>query len=259
MKGSTITPLHTRPVTFLPLVENGVEVALNIHYRDRDFEVTFVVDEDNLQPDEVCDLVLSRKEKAAFKRGGVCFFHHLCVAALDADGVPLQLSDLDTDEWDHGLLNLRNHNDLIYSLCDNICDELDACDFPRSFGGFFVDWAGEARKFEALGDEYSCMVDSNCKFVDVFDKAGECVFKAEFYPTMEAIAALNGKPRIDAINRFANGELKLHDLQSGDDEGLNLRLKTDPKLLSELGEMAELLVRFMCAYQRPQQNATDAA
>jgi hypothetical protein len=189
MKTSKTAPQYTRPVTFLPVTVDGKETAVVFEYRGRSLEVTFVVDEDGLQLDEVRGLRCTKEEKDAFERGG-WFFHHLCVAALDADGNQLQVSNMEVEEWDSGLPSFRNHNDLIYKLCDKICNRMDRCKFPLSFSGFFVDWNGCTRKVEqgGKGHEYSCIVDKACKRVDVFNNAGQCIFEADFYFTLRDIA-----------------------------------------------------------------------
>ncbi|WP_219096243.1 hypothetical protein [Pseudomonas sp. UMAB-40] len=189
MTTSKNAPQYTRPVTFLPVVVDGVETAVVFEYRGRSLEVTFVVDENDLQLDDVRDLACSAEEVAEFERGE-WFFHQLCVYALDADGNKLELCDAETEQWDSGLPNFRNHNELIYSLCDMICDELDECDFPLSFSGFFVDWNGDTRKVVQGGNgaEYACTVDKACKRADVFNRAGECIFEADVYLTLEDIA-----------------------------------------------------------------------
>jgi hypothetical protein len=169
-------------------VSNSEESEVVFEYRGRALKVTFVVDEDGLQLEEVKDFNCTSAEAEAFERGE-WFFHHLSVEPLDADGTELTLSDLDIAEWFTGVPTCRDQNDAIYQLCDKVCDELDHYDFPLSLSGYYVDWNGDTRKFVQRGEKYSCMLDVECKRVDVFNREGLSIFEGSFYHTLEEIAA----------------------------------------------------------------------
>jgi len=51
--------------------------------------------------------------------------------------------------------------------------------------GFFVDWDGNTRRFEAPGDSYTCqLVDRGHLGVDVLDSGGFVIHEATFFPSL---------------------------------------------------------------------------
>lgn len=54
--------------------------------------------------------------------------------------------------------------------------------------GFFVDWAGNARRTDEPGGGYRCEVDKVARYVAVLSKQGTLIHEGTFYKTLEDLA-----------------------------------------------------------------------
>lgn len=176
-----------RPFTFLRVSAGSEELSVVIEYRGRPFAVTFVEDDCGLNPDEVQDVEWTEDELAAFSRGE-WIFHHLRVSALDSNDDALEVLGMDLNAWESTFPSFRNPNDMIYQLCDKLCDDLDACRFPLRLSGFFVDQNGDTRDLKQAGKDYSFLIDQACKWVHVCDRNNMCFLVAVMYPTLQDVA-----------------------------------------------------------------------
>lgn len=55
--------------------------------------------------------------------------------------------------------------------------------------GFFVDWNGNTRRTEQVGDYFECIVDEANAHVDVVDSDGFVIHECSFFPTLECVQA----------------------------------------------------------------------
>lgn len=62
--------------------------------------------------------------------------------------------------------------------------------------GFFVDWAGNARRTEEPGGGYRCEVDTVARYVAVLSQKGTLIHEATFYKTLADMEAAGIKAKL---------------------------------------------------------------
>ncbi|HYE37550.1 hypothetical protein [Methylocaldum sp.] len=62
--------------------------------------------------------------------------------------------------------------------------------------GFFVDWAGNARRTEEPGGGYRCEVDTVARYVAVLSKQGALIHEGTYYKTLADIEAAGIKANL---------------------------------------------------------------
>ncbi|MDV3240576.1 MULTISPECIES: hypothetical protein [Methylocaldum] len=62
--------------------------------------------------------------------------------------------------------------------------------------GFFVDWAGNARRTEEPGGGYRCEVDTVARYVAVLSQKGTLIHEGTFYKTLADMEAAGIKAKL---------------------------------------------------------------
>lgn len=124
MTNSVALPFQ-RQIAVQRMPENN-ESAVVFEYRGQLIEVRFLPDEDGAKAtDQDNEFSSTPRQIKAWERGEWWFFHVL-VRALD----PESREPLEADGFDFGrsygrLPSRLNHSDLIYGLCDEVCDTIE--------------------------------------------------------------------------------------------------------------------------------------
>lgn len=130
MSNHTQTLTHVQPVSVLRMADRCTESAVSFLYRGRMLEVLWLPDEDGATPyDGDHEFSLTAAQIEAWERGE-WWYHHMLINELDAEGEWLDYPGEACSSSYSRLPSFMDHNALIFSQCDQLCDALELLPTP---------------------------------------------------------------------------------------------------------------------------------
>jgi hypothetical protein len=117
---------HARPPFELRMSSDDEDAEVAVSYRGRRLMVTFLPDEDLGTPSGgEHEIPLTDAQEAAWDKGE-WWYHHLLVQAVDDQGEYLLPPEATFESYPGRLPTFEDHTDLVFDICDHICDRMDA-------------------------------------------------------------------------------------------------------------------------------------
>lgn len=121
----------TQAAVTLRMESHNQEAEFPIRHRGRAMEVTFLPDEDGCTPSEPSEFPVSEEQAQGWARGE-WWYHHVLVRAVDDQGDLLELGSIPTSQSYGRLPSFMDHTGLVFRICDQLCDDLDAHGIPTT-------------------------------------------------------------------------------------------------------------------------------
>jgi hypothetical protein len=120
-------PQYERPVFDLRMKANDEDADGFFYYRGRLLRVTLLPDEDLHSPSGgEHEIALTDAQEAAWDKGE-WWYHHLIIQAVDGlELTYLEPAKVTFGRYEGRLPSFQDHTDLVFSICDQICDRMDA-------------------------------------------------------------------------------------------------------------------------------------